>query len=216
MGELKAFVRFRGVTVVLLSLIIPTAVFAERLSTVVYDENFESSQLGPYAASQLSKQAVSKKHHGKISGSAIAKFMSLFPHQGFDEIDIDSYNAQSKIDLEYIRDFIVLHYKVTDRDDSEFWRYCQNMKVSDRLQAKMDLYQTNGRIFRQDNELFNETSWLAVMHGQGLTTSGYHPLVDILPEDEVVHRLEHIHSVIQKSVEVMPMHKDFIKKHCQA
>ena len=148
--------------------------------------------------------------------SAIAKFMSLFPHQGFDQIDIDSYNAQSKMDLEYIRDFIVLHYKATDRDDSEFWRYCQNMKISDRLQAKMDLYQANGRIYRQDNELFNETSWLAVMHGQGLTPSGYHPLVDVVPENEVARRLQHIHDVIQKSVETMPTQKDFIEKYCQA
>ncbi len=148
--------------------------------------------------------------------SSIAKLMSLFPHQGFDQTDIDTYNAQTKTDLEYIRDFIVLHYKATDRDDSEFWRYCQNMKVSDRLQAKMDLYQKNGRIFRQDNELFNETSWLAVMHGQGLNPQGYHPLVDILSEEEIARRLEHIYSVIQKSVDTMPMQKDFIAKYCKA
>ncbi len=148
--------------------------------------------------------------------SSIAKLMALFPHQGFDQIDIDTFNSQSRNEFEYIRDFIVLHYKATDRDDSEFWRYCQNMKISDRLQAKMDLYKTNGRIYRQDNELFDETSWLAVMHGQGVIPSGYHPLVDVLPEDEVARRLQHIHGVIQKSVETMPMQKDFIAKHCQA
>ena len=148
--------------------------------------------------------------------SAIAKLMGLFPHQGFDQIDMDTFNTQSKTELEYIRDFIVLHYKATDRDDSEFWRYCQNMKISERLKTKMDLYQANGRIYRQDSELFTETSWLAVMHGQGLTPNGYHPLVDVLPEDEVARRLQHIHGVIQKSAETMPMQKDFIAKHCQA
>jgi len=148
--------------------------------------------------------------------SAIAKLMALFPHQGVEQIDIDTYNAQSATELEYIRDFIVLHYKVTDRDDSEFWRHCQSMKVSDRLQAKIDLYQANGRIYRQDNELFNETSWLAVMNGQGLKPRGYHPLVDILPEQEIERRLKHIHAVIQKSVDTIPMQKDFIEKYCQA
>ncbi|PKI17065.1 tryptophan halogenase family protein [Colwellia sp. 12G3] len=148
--------------------------------------------------------------------SSIAKLMALFPHQGFDQIDIDTYNQQTKTELEYIKDFIVLHYKATDRDDSEFWRDCQQMKVSDRLQAKMDLYQKNGRIYREDNELFNETSWLAVMHGQGLTPSGYHPLVDVLSEEEIERRLQHIYSVIQKSVETMPMQKDFIDKYCKA
>lgn len=148
--------------------------------------------------------------------SAIAKLMSFFPHQGFDQTDIDSFNQQTKTEIEYIRDFVVLHYKVTDRDDSEFWRYCQNMPVSEHLQAKIDLYQTNGRIFRHNNELFTETSWLSVMHGQGLVANGYHPLVDALVEDEVARRLKHIHSVIQNSVETMPQHNDFIRQYCAA
>lgn len=148
--------------------------------------------------------------------SAIAKFMGLFPHAGFDQIDIDNYNAQSALEMEYIKDFIVLHYKVTDRDDSEFWRYCKNMKISDRLQAKIDLFNANGRIYRENTELFNETSWLAVMHGQGLTPRGYHPLVDVLDEGEIQRRLDHIKSVIDKSVSTMPMQKDFIAKHCKA
>ncbi len=148
--------------------------------------------------------------------SSIGKLMALFPHQGFEQIDIDTYNAQMNTELEYIRDFIVLHYKATDRDDSEFWRDCQSMKVSARLQEKMALYQANGRIYRQDNELFNETSWLAVMHGQGLTPRGYHPLVDALAEGEIERRLQHIYTVIQKSVATMPMQKDFIAKYCKA
>lgn len=148
--------------------------------------------------------------------SAIAKFMGLFPHQGFDQIDIDTYNQQAKTELEYIRDFIVLHYKATDRDDSEFWRFCKNMKVTDRLQAKIDLYRANGRIYRENMELFNETSWLAVMHGQGVKPEGYHPLVDTLHEDEIERRLAHIKAVIDKSAETMPMQDEFISKYCKA
>ncbi|MDG1751942.1 MAG: tryptophan 7-halogenase [Thalassotalea sp.] len=148
--------------------------------------------------------------------SAIAKFMGLFPHKGFDQIDIDTYNAQSKTELEYIKDFIVLHYKVTDRDDSDFWNYCREMKVSDRLQAKIDLYKANGRIYRENVELFNETSWLAVMHGQGIKPEGYHPLVDVLDETEIQRRLDHIKSVIDKSAETMPLQREFINKHCRA
>ena len=148
--------------------------------------------------------------------SAIAKFMGLFPHKDFDQIDIDTYNAQSKTELEYIKDFIVLHYKVTDRDDSDFWNYCREMKVSDRLQAKIDLYKANGRIYRENVELFNETSWLAVMHGQGIKPEGYHPLVDVLDETEIQRRLDHIKSVIDKSAETMPLQREFINKHCRA
>jgi tryptophan halogenase len=90
------------------------------------------------------------------------------------------------------------------------------MKVSDRLQEKMDLYQANGRIYREDNELFNETSWLSVMNGQGLVPSGYHPFVDALTDEDIDNRLKHIHKVIQKSVDIMPLQTDFINKYCKA
>ena len=148
--------------------------------------------------------------------SSIARLMALFPHTGFDQIDIDTFNRQSKSEYEYIRDFIILHYKQTDRDDSEFWRHCRDMEIPQRLQDKMALYASNGRIFREDTELFNETSWLAVMNGQGLIPQSYHPLVNIHSDQEIERRLKHIHSVIQKSVETMPMQKDFINKFCKA
>ena len=148
--------------------------------------------------------------------SAIAKLLGMFPNRGFDQVDIDTFNQQSRVEMERIRDFIILHYKATERDDTEFWRYCKNMPIPDYLQNKMDLYAANGRIYRQDVELFNETSWLAVMHGQGIVPNGYHPLVDTLSEDEITERLQHIKMVIDNSADVMPMQTDFIDKHCKA
>lgn len=146
--------------------------------------------------------------------SAIAKLLGMFPSQGFEQADIDAYNAQLSTEMERIRDFIILHYKATERDDSEFWRFCKNMPIPEYLEKKIALYQANGRIYRQDNELFNETSWLAVMHGQGIKTQGYHPLVDVLNEQEILRRIEHIGSVIEKSAASMPMQRDFIQKNC--
>ncbi|MGJ8690859.1 MAG: tryptophan halogenase family protein [Thalassotalea sp.] len=148
--------------------------------------------------------------------SAIAKLLGMFPNQGFDQADIDAYNSQLTTEMERIRDFIILHYKATERDDSEFWRFCKNMPVPEYLQKKIALYQANGRIYRQDNELFNETSWLAVMHGQGLKTTGYHPLVDTIEAAEISRRLAHVQSVIDKSAQSMPTQASFIKQFCQA
>ncbi len=148
--------------------------------------------------------------------ASVAKLLGLFPHTSFDQIDIDTYNNQMQLELERIRDFIILHYKVTEREDSPFWSFCKNMEIPDYLQEKIDLYQANGRIYRQDSELFNETSWLAVMHGQGIRPRGYHPLVDALAEQEVERRLMHIKQVIDNSVNVLPTHAEFIAKHCAA
>ncbi|WP_298632533.1 tryptophan halogenase family protein [uncultured Umboniibacter sp.] len=148
--------------------------------------------------------------------ATIAKLLGFFPSKEFSDVDRDTFNRQLKLDNERIRDFIILHYKVTDRDDSEFWRYCKGMKVPSFLEEKMALYQSNGRVYRQDQELFNETSWLAVMQGQGLASRGYHPLVNTHTDEEVLRRLSHIKRVIDDSVSVMPSQQRFIDDHCKA
>lgn len=148
--------------------------------------------------------------------SGIAKLMSLFPSRNFDQEDINEYNRQ--VDFEYtrIRDFLIAHYHITRRDDSAFWNQCRTMSIPDTLRQKMEHYRKNGRIFRANEELFNETSWLEVMHGQGLKAEGYHPIVDTLPKEEISRRLENIREVIQRSVEYMPSHEDYIKNNCAA
>jgi tryptophan halogenase len=146
--------------------------------------------------------------------SAIAKLMTLFPTKQFHQCDIDMFNQQTEKEYQRIRDFIVLHYKVTERDDSPFWDYCRNMSIPSTLQQKIEMYQETGRIFRQDDELFNETSWLAVMQGQGIQPKSYHPLVDRLSISEIERRLRNIESVIHNSADIMPGHHEYIKKHC--
>ncbi len=148
--------------------------------------------------------------------SSIAKLMTLFPSREFNQSDIDLYNKQSLADFEQIRDFLVLHYKATKRDDSDFWNYCRQMEISEFLTNKIELYQSTGRVFREGGELFNETSWLAVMHGQGIRAGSYHPLVDVLPENEIRSRLMNIHEVIEQSVASMPSQRRFIDDHCKS
>lgn len=148
--------------------------------------------------------------------SSISRLMSLFPNTSFDQQDIDTYNKQASLEMLRIRDFIILHYKVTERDDSDFWDFCRTMEVPDYLQNKIDLFKANGRIFREDEELFNQSSWLSVMIGQGLMPQGYHPLANMLSEDEILKRLDSVANTIQKSVDYMPTQKEFIQKYCAA
>ena len=148
--------------------------------------------------------------------SGIAKLIGLFPNKHFDQADIDKYNQQSIEEIEAIRDFIILHYKATERDDSEFWNYCRTMSIPDSLQQKIDLYKGNGRLYREGEELFSETSWLAVMFGQGIVPRSYHPVVDAYDEQALENYLQGVREVIQRSVDSMPTHAEFIRKHCAA
>jgi len=147
---------------------------------------------------------------------AIARIINFFPKggsTGFEEADIAEYNALTVREFENIRDFLVLHYKLTRRDDSEFWKYCRTMPIPEGLRRKMDLFAANGRIYRFNDELFTESSWLQVMIGQGLMPRGNHPLADTLPEDEVMAYLDNVRQVVAKCSAAMPSHAEFIAQN---
>ncbi|KUO55624.1 MAG: tryptophan halogenase [Sphingomonadales bacterium BRH_c42] len=148
--------------------------------------------------------------------SALIRLIRLFPDGRLDQANIDEFNRQTDFEYERIRDFIILHYKATERDDSEFWRYCRDMDVPATLERKIDLFRANGRIFREDEELFSEESWIQVMLGQGIIPKGYDPLVDVKSEPQIVQYLGNIENVIGKCVAVMPSHADFVEKYCKA
>ncbi len=148
--------------------------------------------------------------------TAISRLINFFPHSGFDTIDIDEYNALTHWEYERIRDFLVLHYKLTERDDSDFWNYCRNMSIPDSLQRKMDLFRSNGRIFRDGLELFAEGSWLQVMVGQGIKPRAHHPFAELRPESEVLAYINNVEQVIAKCVAAMPTQTEFIAKNCSS
>ncbi|GAB3382475.1 tryptophan halogenase family protein [Lysobacter fragariae] len=148
--------------------------------------------------------------------SAIARLTAFFPHAGFDQADIDEYNAHSDFEYDKIRDFLILHYNATQRDDTPFWNHCRTMEIPETLQRKIDLFRSNGRVFRENNEMFAEMSWVQVMFGQGIHPRGYHALVDLFPEEKIAQYLESVRGVIGNCVQAMPTHDAFIKANCAA
>jgi tryptophan halogenase len=142
--------------------------------------------------------------------STVARLVTFFPDQGLVQDDIDEFNRQCDFEVERIRDFLILHYHATERNDSPFWDYCRTMPIPESLRRKMALYRSHGRIVRDNNELFAEVGWLQVLHGQGIKAQGYHPLVDLLAEQEVAAYLEEVAGVVKKCVGVMPTHRDFL------
>ena len=144
--------------------------------------------------------------------SAIARLTGFFPHRGFDQADIDEFNAHSDFETIKIRDFLILHYHATQRDDSPFWDYCRTMQVPESLTRKMELFRTNGRVFREHTEMFAEVNWILVMLGQGIHPRGYHALVDMLPDEHLTRFLGNVHQVIDRCVTQMPRHDDFLER----
>jgi tryptophan 7-halogenase len=148
--------------------------------------------------------------------TAIAKLLTMFPDKSFAPVDIGRFNRVLKTETEEIRDFIILHYKVTQRDDTPFWDYVRAMDVPDRLTEKMEVFANAGRAFRENEELFNDTSWFAVMVGQGLIPRTFDPVAKLLSEDETKTRLDQIRGAVLNSADYMPRHIDFIRDNCAA
>ena len=148
--------------------------------------------------------------------SGIFKLMGLFPDSGFDCHEINKYNALLIEEYERIRDFIILHYWATERDDSDFWNHCRTMQIPDSLAEKVDLWCGKARVFREQHDLFTEDSWIAVLLGQSKFPQSHDPLVSMLPLDESARFLASVRDVIEKTALAMPSHADFIARNCAA
>ena len=145
----------------------------------------------------------------------INRLIGCFPWAGFDDADIDEYNRQCRLEMERIRDFIIFHYKATQRDEP-LWRQARHMAVPETLAHKMVLFGANARIVREDFELFGESSWLQVMMGQHHEPRGWHPLVEARDEAEIEALLVHSAQVVSNCLQRMPTQAEFIARHCAA
>ncbi|MGH8193764.1 MAG: tryptophan halogenase family protein [Woeseiaceae bacterium] len=148
--------------------------------------------------------------------AGVSRLLSNFPDRSFAQVDIDRYNRVLIEETEYIRDFLILHYKATERDDTAFWNYCRNMSIPERLAEKMRVYRNNGRTFREHEELFNDTSWFAVLSGQCGKPRSYDPVADLLSMEETKKRLDQIRGAVANSADYMPGHREFIAQNCAA
>ncbi|MCE2460559.1 MAG: tryptophan 7-halogenase, partial [Pseudomonadales bacterium] len=137
---------------------------------------------------------------------SIIRLMQMFPYDGIRQPDVDEFNNQMKFEIDNVRDFIVLHYHVTNRRDTPFWRHCAAMDIPDSLRHRIELFRQAGRVFKVPTELFGENSWIQVMLGQGLVPEQYHPIVNMMSEDELTKFLSGIHGTVANMVDQLPDH----------
>ena len=147
---------------------------------------------------------------------AIMQLVPLLPDRRIDPRLRDEFNRLMDVQYERIRDFLILHYKLTSRDDSEIWRYCAAMDVPESLTRKIDLFRTNGIIEKYKDGLFTPTSWLSVLIGQGLVPENYSPAADALSEAKLISQLDEFRTEVRDRVDEMLRHDRFIDRYCAA
>jgi len=148
--------------------------------------------------------------------TAIAKLLAMFPRDNFNETLISRFNQDMKSEYENIKDFLIAHYKITERDDTELWRYVKNMPIPDSLNDRLEIFRARGEAMIKPTELFKESSWYAVLVGQGVNIENYHPMADTISDDELQLRLTQIRSSVQKRLTTMQSQEDFIRENCKS
>lgn len=144
------------------------------------------------------------------------RLMQMFPTNGICQTDVAEFNRQSNYEVEHIRDFIILHYHVTNRRDSAFWRDANSMEIPAALQHRIDLFRETGRVFRAPNELFSESSWIQVMLGQGIMPEQHHQSADLMGDKELAQFLDGIRKSVAQTVQQLPAHMAYVKRFCPA
>jgi tryptophan 7-halogenase len=147
--------------------------------------------------------------------AGISKLLAFFPDRDFDPLGTAEFNRIAEAEVERIRDFIILHYKLTVRDDAPLWRYCAAMDVPETLQLKIDNFRKYGRLIAREMDLFAPDSWLAVQVGQLNFPERTDPLAD--------HRgidgrewLGKLRAAMTTEASRVPKHSEFIDRNCKA
>jgi tryptophan halogenase len=146
--------------------------------------------------------------------AGITRLLALFPDRRFSSVESDEYNRLMTSQYERIRDFIILHYKATERNDSPYWDHVRTMQVPETLQTKIDLFRARGRLFRYEDELFADANWIAVMIGQNILPESYDPLADAVDIRAVRAQFERMQALFRKAAEAMPTHRAFLDQIC--
>jgi tryptophan halogenase len=142
---------------------------------------------------------------------AITQLVEHFPGKRVTDADRDGFNALVDAEYDRLRDFLILHYHATTRDDSPFWDHVRTMAIPDSLAEKMALWRQTAQVSRYSHGLFLEPSWVAVYLGQNVVPDGWDPRAD-LPDAAALDRaLAALRGGIAAAVDAMPDHAAYLQ-----
>ncbi len=146
--------------------------------------------------------------------TAIEKIRLLFPDKSMGQGCIDEFNEMTRLEYERVRDFVILHYHATRRDDTPLWKYCRNMSVPETLEHKMKLFRERGHLVKYRWEIFQPASWVALYLGNNMLPKAYDPFVDNIDVDYLRSSFAAMKKSVQEAVAAVPTHTEFIKRNC--
>ena len=151
-----------------------------------------------------------------LAMTGIFRLIRLFPFGPDKESLAHRFNEETRVELESVRDFIILHYKQTNRADSDFWNAYRTMDIPESLAHRIEIFKNNAYVWSDDTNLFRIASWVQVMMGQGLEPLDHHSAGKLMGTEALKKSLGDISTSIDKTVQQLPNHDEFIKRYCAA
>ncbi len=142
--------------------------------------------------------------------------LRFFPDMDADPTLAAEYNRRMTVDYEEIRDFVVLHYATTQRDDTPFWREYQQVKIPDSLKERIELFKSAAVLRDGVDDMFRAASWQSVMEGMGIRPQRYQQLVDRVPLSVIMNLMDKSAPMLADFVATLPSHQEFLDTHCPA
>lgn len=146
---------------------------------------------------------------------AITRFIAAFPGKHPLAVEVEDYNRRMENAYVSVRDFVILHYHATRRDDSAFWNYCRQMDIPDSLRYRVEVFRRRGLLPKRVDDIFIEQNWVAVLLGQGIVPDRADPLVDQTSLEQIQKGFGEFRTTVAQTAQAMPPHKAFVQNYCR-
>lgn len=147
---------------------------------------------------------------------AVTWLIQNFPFGEDSKALADRFNDRTRREWEQVRDFIILHYVLTERDDTPFWQSRRTLPIPDSLASRIALFRESAMAYQDKDELFRTDSWIEVMLGQGVTPRSHHRLPATMPTVQLQGALSELKRGIAATVGRLPPHAAFLERFAQS
>jgi len=141
---------------------------------------------------------------------ALSILMEYFPGNNNCLTLSQEANLQFQKEQIRIRDFIILHYKLSSRRDSDFWRYVTAMDIPESLSRKIDTFKANGKVLSHDFESFEPASWITLFEGLGVKPHALNRRIEDLEQNSIINNLERMKIGLLRSAATASPHGEFL------
>ena len=144
--------------------------------------------------------------------TGVTRLLQCFPFDGIADAVRARFNDQARVELEGVRDFVILHYHLNRRGEP-FWADRRETAVPDTLAARIALFAEAGHAYQDADELFRVDSWVQVMLGQRIAPRAHHRMAGIMGDTRLRQVLETMRGDIARRVAALPTHDAFLAAH---